>query len=102
MDENRINTRQTLAAQLIGKAMQDETFRQELVRDPKGVFERELGLSPANVTVQVVEESPTEVYLVLPQRAPAAGVELSDAQIESVAGGWSAADTSCKGNIFCW
>ena len=100
MDENRINARQTLAAQLIAKAMQDAPFRPELLRDPKGVFERELGFSiPANVTVQVVEKSPTEVYLVLPQRATGPGAELSDAELEGVAGGWSEGDTNCKVDV---
>ncbi len=43
MDASKMNTRQALEAQLIGRAMQDETFRQALLRDPKGVFAREGG-----------------------------------------------------------
>ena len=91
MDENTGNARQTLEAQLIDRAMQDETFRQELVRDPKGVFARELGIRlPEHIQVQVLEESPTTVYLVLPQAATGTSTELADVELENVAGGLSA------------
>ena len=89
MDENPGKTRQALEAQLIERAMQDETFRQELVRDPKGVVARELGIRlPEHVTVQVLEESPTTVHLVLPQPPANAGVDLADEELEGVAGGF--------------
>ncbi len=38
MDDNRVTIRQRLEAQLIDRAMKDAAFREELVRDPKGVF----------------------------------------------------------------
>ena len=88
MDESKINARQTLEAQLIDRAMEDEAFRQELLRDPKGVVARELGIQmPENIQVQVLQESPTTVYLVLPPPAPSAGAELSDEALAAVAGG---------------
>ena len=88
MDENPVTTRRALEAQLIDRAMKDETFRQELVRDPKGVFERELSIRiPEHITVQVLEESPTTVYLVLPPPVDSAGTEVPDAELEAVAGG---------------
>ena len=39
--------------------------------------------------MQVLEESPSTVYLVLPPPVPGAGAELSDADLEAVAGGWT-------------
>ena len=63
MDENPAKTRQQLEARLIDRALQDDAFRQELVRDPKGVFARELGIRvPERLTIEVREESPTTIY----------------------------------------
>ena len=105
MDENTINARKQLEAQLIDRALKDETFRQELVRDPKGVFTRELGITmPEQIQVQVLEESPTTVYLVLPRSVASAGTELSDADLEAVAGGWTevtACDVGTCGGASC-
>ena len=97
MDEQPGKTRQQLEARLIDRALQDDAFRQELVRDPKGVVARELGMEqlPEHIQVQVLEESPSTVYLVLPPPVPGVGTELSDADLEAVAGGWSAATAEC-------
>ena len=88
MDESKMNARQTLEAQLIDRAMKDETFRQELLRDPKGVVARELGIQmPENIDVQVLQESPSTVYLVVPRPVQSADAELSDKELEAVVGG---------------
>ena len=102
MDESRINKRQALEAQLINRAMKDETFRQELLRDPKGVFERELGIQvPEHIDVQVLQESPSMVYLVLPPPTQSVGAELSDTELEAVVGGEGAPnDGFTRGD--CW
>ncbi len=96
MDENPVTTRKQLEAQLIDRAMKDETFRQELLRDPRGVFERELGIRlPEHINVQVLEESPTTVHLVLPRPPANAGVELADEELEGVDGGASGDIDTC-------
>ena len=83
------------AARITERAAKDPAFRRDLLADPKGVLARELAVTlPDFLEVQVVEETPTKVFLVLPATPVAAGAELSDAQLEAVAGGWSAA-TEC-------
>jgi hypothetical protein len=69
------------------RAWKDEAFRRALVENPAGTLERELGVRMTEgVALTVVEETPTNRYLVLPPR-PAVGGELSDSELESVAGG---------------
>jgi hypothetical protein len=89
--------RQEMERRLIEKSLEDEDFRQRLVEDPKGAVEQELGTRlPEEVRVVAVEESADTIYLVLPSTpmAGAEGGELSDQELESVAGGW---DTSLPG-----
>jgi hypothetical protein len=82
--------RQEMERRLIEKSLQDEAFRRRLIEDPKGAVEQELGTRlPEEVRVVAVEESADTIYLVLPS-TPMAGdesVELSDPDLESVAGG---------------
>ncbi len=84
----------SIQAQIIAKAMKDETFRQALLSNPKAVIERELGITiPAGVTIAVHQNTPTTLHFVLPMQEPsAAGEELSDAMC-------SARGQSGAGNI---
>jgi hypothetical protein len=79
---------------LIQRSLQDEEFRQRLLDDPKAVVEQELGSRlPESVEVRVVQESARTIYLVIPSAsAIGGGVELSDQELEGVAGGgtWEA------------
>jgi hypothetical protein len=82
--------RQEIERRLIEKSLEDEAFRQRLIEDPKGAVEQELGTRlPEDVRVETVEETADTIYLVLPSTsmAGAEGVELSDQELESVAGG---------------
>jgi hypothetical protein len=88
-------TRRELEAELIGRASKDEAFRRALVDDPTGTLERELGVQvPEGVTLTVVEETPTSRYVVLPHRPAGGGRELSDTDLDDVAGGVIAAATA--------
>ncbi len=101
MNKSRMNIRQAREAQLIDRAIKDEAFRQELLRDPRGVYTRELSIQiPEHITVQVLEESPTTVYLVLPQPLARPEMELADEELENVAGG-STADCRSEDPNFC-
>jgi hypothetical protein len=82
--------RAEMERRLIEKSLEDEAFRQRLIEDPKGAVEQELGRQlPEEVRVVAVEESADTIYLVLPSTPMASGesVELSDPDLESVAGG---------------
>ena len=71
---------------LIDRANSDAGFKQLLVTDPRAAVERELGVKvPAGANVKVLQETADTLYLVLP--LDASNVELSDEQLESVAGG---------------
>lgn len=74
----QMGPRDYVNAEFTRRAWQDEAFRDELLRDPRGVVERELGVRlPENVKLNVHEETPDELHFVLPPR-PAA---LKDAVI---------------------
>lgn len=79
----------TLQEQIIAKVMKEEAFRQQLLSNPKETLERGLGITlPQGVTVQVHEDTPTTVHLVLPVQPPAGEPqELSEAELEAVVGG---------------
>ncbi len=73
---------------LVRKSLEDEAFREELLREPKAALERELGTSlPEEVEVRVVEDAHDTVHLVLPPRSAAEHGELSDEDLDTLAGG---------------
>lgn len=78
MAESQMGPRDHINAEFTRRAWQDEEFRDELLRDPRGVVERELGVHvPENIKISVHEETPDELHFILPPR-PAA---LKDAVI---------------------
>jgi hypothetical protein len=85
-------SRAEMERRLIDRSLEDETFRQRLLDDPKGTMEQELGSRlPESVEVRAVEETPQIIYLVLPSRsADVRADELSDQELEEVSGGLSA------------
>ena len=82
--------RTELQARIVARLKEDAGFRNRLRSDPKGVIERELGVTmPASLSIEVHEESATTAHLILP-RAEA----LSESELQAVAGGsdWEAID----------
>jgi Nitrile hydratase, alpha chain len=79
-------SRKQIEASLIAKAQAEPAFRKALLNNPKAAIEKEFGVAlPAGSELKVVEETASTNYLVLP--AIAVG-DLSDADLENVAGGW--------------
>ena len=75
--------------QVIAQALVDPAFRDRLMADPKAVM-AEKGLEiPADIQINVVKETSSTYYLVLPAlELPQSGPgSLTDAQLEAVAGG---------------
>jgi hypothetical protein len=63
------------------------TYREALLKNPKVVLEGQMGGKlPSGINVKAVEETPTTIYVVVPYVAKA-GDELSDGDLEAVAGG---------------
>jgi hypothetical protein len=85
--------RQEMELRLVQRSLADDAFRQRLLEDPKAAVEQELGTRlPEDVRVVAVEETADTIYLVLPlvsAEAQEAG-ELSEQELEAVAGGWDA------------
>lgn len=83
---------------VVGKALRNDAYRQELLRDPRAVVERELkGLSneaslPADVEIRVIEEGADETIIVLPKKLGTApentGSSLTDGRITTPAVTW--------------
>jgi Nitrile hydratase, alpha chain len=93
MSEATGGGRAEMERSLIERSLADDAFRQRLLSDPKASVEQELGTRlPEDVRVVAVEETADTIYLVLPfasTEAQEAG-ELSDQDLEAVAGGWDA------------
>jgi hypothetical protein len=82
--------RAEMERRIVQRSIEDDAFRQQLLEDPKAAVEQELGSRlPEEVRIVTVEETADTIYLVLPSTpmAGAEGGELSDQQLESVAGG---------------
>ena len=70
---------------LVEKAQRDEFFRQRLIDDPAGTIASELGVTiPARVKLNVLEETDTNLYLVLPAHEART---LREAELAAVVGG---------------
>jgi hypothetical protein len=86
-------TRESIEAHIVEKAMKEPDFRQRLLENPKTALSEELTIFlgenpsfPDTLTINVVEESDDNLYLVLPA-ALASSAELTDAQLAGIAGG---------------
>jgi hypothetical protein len=66
-------------------AAENPKYRQALISDPKSVIEKQLNTSLGNVNIKAVADTADTTYVVIPHVAGEG--ELSDADLEKVAGG---------------
>ena len=66
-------------------AVENPKYRQALMSNPKAVIEKQLNASLGNVNVKAVADTADTTYVVIPHVAGEG--ELSDADLEKVAGG---------------
>ena len=67
MTEAAGNARAEMERRIVQRSIEDESFRQRLIEDPKAAVEQELGSQlPEEVRVVTVEETADTIYLVLP------------------------------------
>jgi hypothetical protein len=97
------NSQENLEAKIIARAWKSEAYKQELLENPKAVIAREFNVElPAEVSVQVLEETPTNLYFVLPMRPQFEAGELADVsegELEAIAGGWVSAAVKASKNL---
>lgn len=93
------------------QSMKNAAFRQELLKNPRAVLERELNVViPSNVNIRVHEDTSTDIHVVLPPQPVAEGIrQLSDEELAEAAGGMNCVSihsggsggTLCLYTIYC-
>jgi hypothetical protein len=80
-------TRGEIQDLLVKFAAEQPAYRDSLKKNPKEVIYKQFGIQvPGNTKVSVLQESADQIYVVLPHVVES-GAELSDADLEAVAGG---------------
>jgi hypothetical protein len=80
-------TRHDLEAKIVKHSWEDKEFRKEFIADPSGAFVKYLQVPASSLPKIVVhEETPGSWHIVLPPK-PANIGELSEEELEKVAGG---------------
>ncbi len=80
---------QKLLQTLIARSWEDENFKQELIANPVSVIEKITGKSISNdKKVFVIDQSNSDhVYINIPAKSNLDDLELTEDQLEAVAGG---------------
>ena len=95
---SEMSSRTGMERRLVARSLQDDAFKRRLLADPRTAVEEELGTRlPEGVRVEAVEETADTIYLVLPTTSSLGGEsgELSDLDLEAVAGGGTWVDQTC-------
>jgi hypothetical protein len=85
--EAQAPTRRDLETALIEKCWKDPDFKKQVISDPKGMLERHTGQKlPGPIKIFIHEEDANTLHFSIPP-APSNLTELSDDDLERVAGG---------------
>jgi hypothetical protein len=77
-------------------ATENPDYRKALLKDPKAVIQEQFQVKiPDRVNVKVVQETSDTSYVILPQLLQA-GAQLSDSDLEAVAGGFLDKTANCE------
>ena len=80
-------TKRDLEVALVEKCWKDPEFKKQILADPKGMLERFVGTKlPGDLKIFVHEENAETLHFSLPPE-PTNSTELSDEDLEKVAGG---------------
>jgi len=89
MSDDIIVSRKDVREALVRTALKDELFRESLVANPKLAVERALGTNlPDKMEVVVLQDAEEKMFIVLPMPLPFETGDLSDAELEKIAGGF--------------
>jgi len=81
-------TRRDIEAKIVALAWQDDEFRRKFIADPKGQFEERLGTRlPDSLKMTAHQETENSLHFVIPAKPRASLDELSDDDLEKIAGG---------------
>jgi len=81
-------SRRELEEKIVARAWKDDEFRRKFLADPKGQFEEHLGVKlPESLKITAHAESENSLHFVIPQTPAQKLDELSDEELEKVAGG---------------
>lgn len=102
-EQSQKNTQQNLN-RLISKCWEDASFKQELIANPVATMESFFGRSFGDKPVRYVvndQTDPSVFNINIPPKPNMDDLELTDAELEAIAGGWYihiANTTLCFGN----
>jgi len=91
MDRAEMNKKM---GQVIARAWSDADFKARLLADPAETLRAEGIEVPAGVKVKAVENTDEQFYLVIPQKPD----DLSEEQLDQVAGGGCSSSNLCSGS----
>lgn len=91
-NRNDQNTPEEFLSSLLSKAMEDKSFKSQLLTNPTSTIETFKGQKlnvPEGKSIVVVDQSdPNVIFINIPRDAELEDMELTDEQLEMVAGGY--------------